>query len=1061
MQSNNPPASGRSAPRPGRRLTTEEFIRRARSVFGDKYDYSQTVYTTRREKVTVTCREHGPFEVYPMNHLRGVGGCPKCRIRFSDLASFIAEAKRRYGDKYTYEKALYVNSHTPLTVTCPVHGDFSVTPGNFLLDGIDCGCPKCRREASRTTKDEFITRAIKVHGQKYDYSKAVFTRLDDVVTIICPVHGEFRQKASNHLMGQGCPGCAREGKMLSTEEWISRAGSVHGDRFDYSGSVYTGTRRAVTVVCREHGEFRVIPNTHLRLLSGGCPVCKKTQCGATTEGFIAKARTVHGDKYDYSKVNYSKNDVKVAIICPRHGAFLQTPSDHLAGKGCPGCANEKRVAANTTIDQTEFVRRTQAACGPMLDLSGAVYSGYYNDVTVRCLKHGTFSKSAQLLMLGHGCPKCTLENRRMLHRLVENGEFLLSAPQGVLVEILSAGALPASFRELIFTEENTVGRENALRRLRSAIEEKPFGNEDEARLSDSADAGEMLLPSAQAQFIEDDSTDASGLSSLRFGKDSPTALDILGLLSARSLGMTSRDGLSAFLREEFSRMCWRDLIDGRVTREQILAPSGDKLAEEFLSSFRMEMTAVEAVFTDGDCRFPHRLTLLQKLIVHRLCTRRSYANWSGMGTGKTLAALVAARRTRSRVTLVLAPKDVIAQSWIPQTREAYPDTLILTDTDAVPGDGDIRRFDDLGDGIPVEENGYNLVLVNYDRFSDADKAAALLSLLEGIRPDMVCLDEVQYIKVRDEAEASARHLAVSGLIRRLRETNPDVRIHLMSGTPVINNLLEPYSLTGILTGKDMSEKDIRVTVKNVHDAYREVTMNGFRYTPPVRSGNVRTVLPKIDGSALLDGITALPKDGGVLPLERLLTLHKMESPEVVGALRSGTIIYTHYIDGITGPVLEKVRSAGLSAEAYTGDTPDRERVFGDFVSGRTDVLVCSRPVILGVDGLQNRSDNIIVLSLPWTWSEYSQLVARLNRPRKTGSPLGENPVMVTIPQVNIPLPGGTWSWDRRRLALIREKKTLGEAVTDGYVEKLYTVDKKKYLVQAVEALKRLTESQPE
>ena len=57
----------------------------------------------------------------------------------------------------------------------------------------------------------------------------------------------------------------------------------------------------------------------------------------TKEEFIEKARQVHGDKYDYSKVEYKNNKTKICIVCPIHGEFWQRPNDHLNGRGCDKC----------------------------------------------------------------------------------------------------------------------------------------------------------------------------------------------------------------------------------------------------------------------------------------------------------------------------------------------------------------------------------------------------------------------------------------------------------------------------------------------------------------------------------------------------------------------------------------------------------------------------------------------------------------------------------------------------------------------------------------------------
>ncbi len=131
---------------------------------------------------------------------------------------------------------------------------------------------------------------------------------------------------------------------LTTEEFISRARRVHGNKYDYALVEYSVTRVPVKIICREHGEFEQMPNVHL--IGHGCQTCG-TLAGANarrlnTEQFIAKAKRVHGDKYDYSLVSYERHDLSVKIVCPVHGEFKQKPHHHLSGNGCRKCADDRR-----------------------------------------------------------------------------------------------------------------------------------------------------------------------------------------------------------------------------------------------------------------------------------------------------------------------------------------------------------------------------------------------------------------------------------------------------------------------------------------------------------------------------------------------------------------------------------------------------------------------------------------------------------------------------------------------------------------------------------------------
>ena len=128
--------------------------------------------------------------------------------------------------------------------------------------------------------------------------------------------------------------------------FIEKARQIHNDKYDYSKVNYVNSRTKVCIICPTHGEFWQTPHNHLK--GYGCAECGKEKSHLpkiTIEDFISKSKERHGNKYDYSKAYYKTWDAKVCIICPEHGEFWQTPSNHINGSGCPKCANEKRKNA--------------------------------------------------------------------------------------------------------------------------------------------------------------------------------------------------------------------------------------------------------------------------------------------------------------------------------------------------------------------------------------------------------------------------------------------------------------------------------------------------------------------------------------------------------------------------------------------------------------------------------------------------------------------------------------------------------------------------------------------
>lgn len=261
---------------------------------------------------------------------------------------FVKRAKVIHGDKYDYSKVNYVNAHEYVTIICPKHGEFNQAPYAHLRGR---GCPKCGikkiSDSKILSQDDFIKKAKKVHGDKYDYSKVEYKNNRAKITIICPEHGEFEQRANNHLNGCGCPKCGiiknHSKSRKTTKEFIEKAKQVHGDKYDYSKVKYINNSTKVIIVCPVHGEFEQTPEKHLR--GHGCQKCASINSAMkqrlTTEKFIERSKKVHGDKYDYSKVEYKTINDKVCIICPKHGEFWQVPYSHLKGCGCPICKESK------------------------------------------------------------------------------------------------------------------------------------------------------------------------------------------------------------------------------------------------------------------------------------------------------------------------------------------------------------------------------------------------------------------------------------------------------------------------------------------------------------------------------------------------------------------------------------------------------------------------------------------------------------------------------------------------------------------------------------------------
>lgn len=200
----------------------------------------------------------------------------------------------------------------------------------------------------KLTKEQFIEKAKAVHLDKYNYSKVNYINNRTKVIIICPEHGEFEQRASAHTKGRGCDKCARENNKLASsitqlknqDVYIRELKTIHGNTLIFDKTVYLGSFKKVICTCSVHGDFEINGSD---LLTRGCPSCgiqksKDNQHTKTNEEFVKDAKLIHGNKYDYSKVNYINAQTKVNIICKLHGEFEQAPKHHLQGANCPSCS---------------------------------------------------------------------------------------------------------------------------------------------------------------------------------------------------------------------------------------------------------------------------------------------------------------------------------------------------------------------------------------------------------------------------------------------------------------------------------------------------------------------------------------------------------------------------------------------------------------------------------------------------------------------------------------------------------------------------------------------------
>ena len=351
--------------------------------------------------------------------------------------------------------------------------------------------------------------------------------------------------------------------------------------------------------------------------------------------------------------------------------------------------------------------------------------------------------------------------------------------------------------------------------------------------------------------------------------------------------------------------------------------------------------------------FPEPPRMMQKYAAYRIKRDPYFCNLSGTGAGKTLSAILASRIIDSKMTLVVCPKDVVNQ-WATEERVSitgiFPDSKVITEKPA---------FD-----AKYDENKHQYLVLNYDKFSQPD-SEALYERLVKERIDFVVLDEVQFIKRRygENRNESQRRHDLGVLLTEARKKNSQMKVIGMSATPVTNDLEEGKSLLQYITGKMYEDLATRATVQNAMSLHQKLSTISIREIPKYKSD----ILEHHDVEVYADkpqNIHAKDLKKNPLLIEQYLT--EVRIPEIIKKINGQTIIYTEYVTGIIQQLRKAVEDAGFTHAEYTGaNHSGLER----FKHGQAQVLIASRPVSVGVEGLQKVCNNLIINTLPWTRAE--------------------------------------------------------------------------------------------
>ena len=243
----------------------------------------------------------------------------------------------------------------------------------------------------KLTYNEFVEKSNLIHNNRYDYSKSVYINSNTDLVIICPIHGEFKQKPNSHLQNHGCHECGGS-KKLTTENFIQRSSKVHDNKYRYEKSIYKNNNSKLIVTCPLHGDFNQLSHDHLK--GHGCEKCRRDLIKSIhqekrkgTSEFICEAKLIHGNKYEYDKCEYIRSGIPTTIICPEHGEFQQIPYVHLSGHGCSACVGVKPHTLASFIEKANQIHNEK------YNYSKSIYVNYTTKLTINCPIHGEFEQT--------------------------------------------------------------------------------------------------------------------------------------------------------------------------------------------------------------------------------------------------------------------------------------------------------------------------------------------------------------------------------------------------------------------------------------------------------------------------------------------------------------------------------------------------------------------------------------------------------------------------------------------------------------------------------------------
>ncbi len=855
---------------------------------------------------------------------------------------------------------------------------------------------------------------------------------------------EWESTIRNRVKGSGCPCCSGYKASVTNSlaalypqvaaQWHpSKNGSLQPK------DIVATSKKPHWWICHKgpDHEWKTTPQSRVR--SGpGCPFCNGFRVSVTNALSIKRpdlVREWHPTKNKNKKPTdvVAGSKINVWWKCdkgPDH-EWEATPYTRIKGHGCPFCAGIKVSVTNSLASLYPKIAEQWD-----YEKNGNITPQMITKATTRefwwkCPENSDHSWKASVANRtrgGQNCSYCnqgwTIGNIRFfvkslqphLHIFTDAELYLFFQQSGILTsnskakafaKALSTGRIPPEEVDKFVKGEPSVADQFIA---------DPTTTIDAALQKAAADstASEADDLTAEDDVEKTEIDEAAAALEKEAGLPLTQTKDVLASLTNPILANADQEALAFLLASALAKL-WKDAFENEANAvAQAEAFVGEGYAAQVRDRFLDEYRRVKELVIPAGYAFAEngrRLepNLMQRLAAVRVRDQKRVGNWSGTGAGKTLSAVLASRVIAAELTVICCPNNVI-DTWQEAIQSIFPDSLVSAKT-----------FQDQASAL----NRPRYLVLNYEAFQQNDSPQKVKQLVQSQRLDFIVVDEIHFVKQRDEKLMSKRKQMVNAMITQAGEKNPDLRVLGMSATPVINNLQEARSLIEMIDSTVYDDLQTKATVSNCMRVHQKLVTLGLRHKPKYDI-ELDTRETEVDCTDFVPRLRMLGKKANVLALEQILTEIKLPIIlQTLKAERKPTLIYTHYVDGIDKLLRDALENNGWRVGLFTGE--DKTGLTA-FKNGRVDVLIGSSAIGTGIDGLQKACDRVIMNCLPWTAAEYEQIIGRIYRQGQR-----ERIVDVMIPIAYATVNNEKWSWCRSRLDRIKIKKTVADAAVDGII----------------------------